>query len=185
MGWLILRGAPVNWYSIYTHTGFEKRVKREIEHRASIEGLRDQLGEVVIPEEKVVEVKDQKRKETTRNFMPGYIFIRMEPNEELFKVIREVNGVSQFIGTTPDKPSILTEQEVRNILGLIEDKKDKPRPEIKFRVGDSVKVIEGPFANFVGTVEKIDHDRARLSVSVSIFGRSTPVDLAVLEVDKA
>ncbi|MBI1292727.1 transcription termination/antitermination protein NusG [bacterium] len=175
----------MNWYAIYTYSGFEKRVKRDIEHRASIEGLRDQLGEVVVPEEKVVEIKDGKRKESSRNFMPGYVFIRMEKNEELFKTIQEINGVSQFVGATPDKPSPLSDQEVRNILGLIEDKKDKPKPEIKFRVGDQVKVIEGPFANFIGTVEQIDHDRARLRVSVSIFGRATPVDLAVLEVDKA
>lgn len=174
----------VNWYAIYTYSGFEKRVKRDIEHRVSIEGLRDQLGEVVVPEEKVVEIKDGKRKESSRNFMPGYVFIRMEKNEVLFKTIQEINGVSQFVGATPDKPSPLTDQEVNNILGLIEDKKDKPKPEIKFRVGDQVKVIEGPFANFIGTVEQIDHDRSRLRVSVSIFGRATPVDLAVLEVDK-
>lgn len=174
----------MNWYAIYTYSGFEKRVKRDIEHRVSIEGLRDQLGEVVVPEEKVVEIKDGKRKESSRNFMPGYVFIRMEKNEVLFKTIQEINGVSQFVGATPDKPSPLTDQEVNNILGLIEDKKDKPKPEIKFRVGDQVKVIEGPFANFIGTVEQIDHDRSRLRVSVSIFGRATPVDLAVLEVDK-
>ena len=174
----------MNWYAIYTHSSFEKRVKRDIEHRASIEGLRDKLGEIVIPEEKVIEPgKDGKRKETTRNFMPGYVFIRMEPDDELFKMIREVNGVSQFVGAD-DKPSVLREDEVKNVLGLIEDKKDKPKVEIKVRIGDQVKVTEGPFANFIGTVESIDHDRARLRVTVSIFGRSTPVDLAVLEVEK-
>lgn len=174
----------MNWYAIYTYSGFEKRVKRDIEHRASIEGLRDQLGEVVVPEEKIVEIKDGKRRESSRNFMPGYVFLRMEHNEELFKMIREINGVSQFVGASPEKPSKLSEEEVRNVLGLIEDKKDKPKPEIKFRVGDQVKVIEGPFANFIGNVEEIDHDRSRLRVSVSIFGRATPVDLAVLEVEK-
>ncbi|CAN5324296.1 transcription termination/antitermination protein NusG [soil metagenome] len=175
----------MNWYAIYTHSGFEKRVKRDIEHRASIEGLRDSLGEILIPEEKVVEIKDSKRKESSRNFMPGYVFVRMEPVDDLFKMIRDVNGVSQFVGSgTDEKPSILPEHEVKNILGLIEDKKDKPKPEIKFRVGDQVKVIEGPFANFIGAVETIDADRARLRVTVSIFGRSTPVDLAVLEVEK-
>lgn len=173
----------MNWYAIYTHSGFEKRVKRDIEHRASIEGLRDELGEIVIPEEKIVEIKDGKRKESSRNFMPGYVFVRMSANDELFKMIREVNGVSQFVGTD-DKPSILREDEVQNVLGLIEDKKDKPKPEIKFKKGDQVKVIEGPFANFIGNVEDIDQDRSRLRVMVSIFGRSTPVDLAVLEVEK-
>jgi len=175
----------VNWYAIYTHSSFEKKVKRDIEHRASIEGLREMLGEILIPEEKVVEIKDGKRKESSRNFMPGYVFIHMAPNDELFKMIRDVNGVSNFVGATDDKPSILKDEEVKNVLGLIEDKKDKPKPEIKFRKGDSVKVIEGPFSNFIGTVDEIDVDRSRLKVMVSIFGRSTPVDLAVLEVEKS
>lgn len=174
----------MNWYAIYTHSSFERKVKRDIEHRASIEGLRDQLGEIVIPEEKTVEVKDGKKKESTRNFMPGYVFIRMEGDDELFKMIRDVNGVSQFVGAD-DKPSILTEEEVNNVLGLIEDKKDKPKPEIKFRRGDKVKVIQGPFSNFTGEVAEIDHERARLRVNVKIFGRDTPVDVDVLEVDTA
>jgi transcriptional antiterminator NusG len=173
----------VNWYAIYTHSGFEKRVKRDIEHRASIEGLRDGLGEVVIPEEKIVEIKDGKRKESSRNFMPGYVFVQMDPVDDLFKIIREINGVSNFVGSE-DKPSVLSEAEVKNVLGLIEDKKEKPKPEIKFRVGDQVKVIEGPFSNFIGNVEEIDTEKARLKVMVSIFGRSTPVDLNVLEVEK-
>jgi len=174
----------VNWYAIYTYSGYEKRVKRDIEHRASIEGLREKLGEILIPEERIVEIKEGKRKESSRNLMPGYVFVQMDPDEDLFKMIREVNGVSQFVGSE-DKPSILSEEEVRNVVGLSEDKQDKPKPEIKFRLGDQVKVIEGPFANFIGTVEDIDYDRSRLKVMVSIFGRSTPVDLAVLEVEKA
>lgn len=174
----------MNWYAIYTHSGFEKKVKRDIEHRASIEGLRSSLGEILIPEERIVEIKDGKRKESSRNFMPGYVFVQMKPEDELFKMIREVNGVSMFVGSD-DVPSVITEEEVRNVVGLIEDKQDKPKPEIKFRKGDQVKVIEGPFANFIGSVDEIDHDRARLKVMVSIFGRPTPVDLSVLEVEKA
>lgn len=174
----------MNWYAIYTHSGFEKKVKRDIEHRASIEGLREKLGQILIPEEKVVEIKDGKKKESTRNFMPGYVFVQMDAENELFKMIRDVNGVSQFVGAD-DKPSIITEDEVKNVVGLIEDKQEKPKPEIKFRKGDQVKVIDGPFANFIGTVEDIDVDRSRLKVMVSIFGRSTPVDLGVLEVEKA
>lgn len=171
-----------NWYAIHTYSGFEKRVKRDIEHRVSIEGLRDSLGQVIIPEEKVMEVKDGKKKESSRNFMPGYVFLQLEPRADLFKIITEVQGVSGFAGTG-DKPSELSEEEIRNVMGLIEDKKDKPKAEIKFRKGDQVKVIEGPFANFVGTVEDIDIEKARLRVMVSIFGRSTPVDLNVLEVE--
>jgi transcriptional antiterminator NusG len=116
--------------------------------------------------------------------MPGYVFIHMDAHDELFKMIREVNGVSMFVAPTTS-PSVITEEEVRNVVGLIEDKQEKPKPEIKFRKGDQVKVIEGPFANFIGIVDDIDHDRARLKVMVSILGRSTPVDIAVLEVEKA
>ncbi len=174
----------MNWYAIYTHSSFERKVKRDIEHRASIEGLRDKLGEIIIPEEKTVEVKEGKKRESTRNFMPGYVFIRMDPDEELFKMIREIGGVSQFVGAD-DKPSVLSEEEVKNVLGLIEDKKDKPKPEIRFRKGDKVKVIQGPFSNFTGEVAEIDHERARLRVNVKIFGRDTPVDVDVLEVDTA
>ncbi len=174
----------MNWYAIYTHSSFERKVKRDIEHRASIEGLRGKLGEIIIPEEKTVEVKDGKKRESTRNFMPGYVFISMDPDEELFKMIREINGVSQFVGAD-DKPSVLSEEEVKNVLGLIEDKKDKPKPEIRFRRGDKVKVIQGPFSNFTGEVAEIDHERARLRVNVKIFGRDTPVDVDVLEVDTA
>lgn len=172
----------MKWYAVHTYSGFEKRVKKDIEHRASIEGLRSALGQVIIPEEKIIEVKESKKKESSRNFMPGYVFVQMEENMVLFKLIQDINGVSGFAGSG-DKPIPVSEDEMRNVLNLIEDKKDKPKAEIKFRVGDKVKVIEGAFANFTGTVEEIDQDRSRLRVTVSIFGRSTPVDLNVLEVE--
>ena len=172
----------MNWYAVHTYSSFEGRVKKEIEHRASIEGLRESLGQVIIPEEKTVEIKDGKRKDGSRNFMPGYVFVEMEPLSELFKTIQEIKGVSGFAGTG-ETPVALSPDEMTNILNLIEDKKDKPKAEIKFRKGDKIKVIEGAFANFQGTVEDIDHDRARLRVMVTIFGRSTPVDLNVLEVE--
>lgn len=172
----------MNWYAIQTFSGFEKKVKRDIEHRAAIEGLRDDLGQVIVPEEKVVEVKDSKKREKAVNIMPGYVFIEMKPNTHLFKVIQEIHGVSGFAGTG-DKPVALAPEEMQNVLNLIEDKKDKPKAEIKFRVGDRVKVVEGAFANFIGTVEGIDAEKARLRIMVSIFGQQTPVDLNVLEVE--
>jgi transcriptional antiterminator NusG len=172
----------MKWYAVHTYSGFEKSVKKDIEHRASIEGLRHDLGEVILPEEKVVDIKDGKKREQTRNIMPGYVFVQLEENEELFKVIEEIKGVSGFVGAGNTRTP-LSEEEVMNIRGLVEDKKDKPRAEIKHRLGDQVKVIEGPFANFVGTIDEIDFDRARLRVMVSIFGRNTPVELDVLQVE--
>lgn len=177
----------MNWYAIYTYSGFEKKVKRDIEHRASIEGMRGEIADILIPEEKIVEVKDGRRKESSRNLMPGYVFVRMNENKELFEMIEEINGVSRLVGSGEDrtKPTPLSDAEVEQIVGMMEDKKARPKPEIKFRVGDQVKVIEGPFANFIGSVEDIDSEKARLKVMVSIFGRATPVDLGVLEVEKA
>lgn len=174
----------MNWYALHTYSGHEKSVKKDIEHRASVEGLRDKLGEVIVPEEKVVEVKDGKKREQSRNIMPGYVFVQMEEDDELFKAIEEIKGVSGFVGAG-DSRTPLSEEEVANIRGLVEDKKDKPRAEIKHRLGDKVKVIEGPFANFVGTIDNIDHEKARLRVMVSIFGRSTPVELEVLQVESS
>jgi len=175
---------PMQWYALHTYSGMEKSIKKDIEHRASVEGLREFLGEVIVPEEKIVEIKDGKRKEHAKNFMPGYVFVQLEENEELFKVIEEVRGVTSFVGAG-DSRTPLSEEEVENVRGLVEDKKDKPRAEIKYRIGDKVKVIEGPFANFVGTIDNIDFDKAKLRVMVSIFGRSTPVELEVLQVESA
>ncbi len=172
----------MNWYAVHTYSGYEKSVKKDIEHRASIEGLRDDLGEVIVPEEKIVDIKDGKKREQSRNIMPGYVFVQMKDNEELFKAIEEIKGVSGFVGAGASRTP-LSEEEVMNIRGLVEDKKDKPRAEIKHRLGDQVKVIEGPFSNFVGTIDDIDYDKAKLRVMVSIFGRSTPVELDVLQVE--
>ena len=168
----------LSWYALHTYSGQEKSIKKDIEHRASTEGLRDDLGEVIVPEETVEEVKDGKKKKYSKNFMPGYVFVQMEDNNDLFKVIEEIKGVAGFVSRIP-----LSEDEVNNIRGLVDEKKDKPRAEIKHRLGDQVKVIEGPFANFVGTIDDIDYDKAKLRVMVSIFGRSTPVDLDVLQVE--
>ncbi|MGF1573240.1 MAG: transcription termination/antitermination protein NusG [Sumerlaeia bacterium] len=172
----------MNWYALHTYSGQENTIKKDIEHRASVEGLRDLLGEVIVPEEKTVEVKDGKKKTQTKNFMPGYVFVQLEENNDLFKIIEEIKGVAGFVGAGNSRTP-LSESEILNIRGLVEDKKDKPRAEIKHSVGDQVKVIEGPFANFVGTVDSIDHDKAKLRVMVSIFGRNTPVDLDVLQVE--
>ena len=142
------------------------------------------MGDVIVPEEKIIEVKDSKKKEHTKNIMPGYVFVELGDEEQLFKVIEEIKGVTGFVGAG-DERAPLSEEEIVNIRGLVEDKRDKPRAEIKHRLGDKVKVIEGPFANFVGTIDHIDYDKAKLRVMVSIFGRSTPVELDVLQVEAA
>lgn len=177
-----MTAVAMKWYALHTYSGMEKGVKKDIEHRASVEGLRSALGEVIVPEEKVVEVREGKKREQVRNLMPGYVFVEMEEDDELFKLIEELKGVAGFIGAGTARTP-LSPEEVDNIRGLVDDKKDKPRAEIRHRVGDSVKVTEGPFAGFTGTVDHIDHDKAKLRVMVSIFGRPTPLELEALQVE--
>lgn len=170
------------WYALQTYSGHENRVRQNIEHRATIEGYRDQLRQVLIPAETYVEIKGGKKRQTHRNLYPGYVLVEMEPSEELINLITKIPGVSQFL---PDAthPTPLEEREVKNILDLVQEKSEKPKPHIRYRVGEQVKVIEGPLANFVGDVNEIDEEKSKLKVMVSIFGRQTSVELDVLQVE--
>ena len=172
------------WYAVHTYSGFENKVKMTIERLAKLEGLDDKVHRVVIPLEPVIEIKNGKKHTTMRNFMPGYLLVEIEASDAVFNMIREVKGVSGFVGSG-SKPAPLSQSEVDNILGLLETKADKPKTEIIYNKGDQVKVIEGPFANFIGTIDHIDYEKHKLSVMVSIFGRPTPVELDVLQVEPA
>ena len=172
------------WYAVHTYSGFENKVKLTIEHKAAVEGWRDQVTRVVIPQEPIIEIKGGKKKQVMRNLMPGYVLVEMESSEELFNLIREVKGVSNFVGDG-HKPAPLSQSEVDNILDRVEQTADKPKPDINYSRGDQVKVTEGPFANFVGSIEHIDFEKHKLQVMVSIFGRPTPVELDVLQVEPA
>ncbi len=170
------------WYVLHTYSGFEAKVKQNIEHRAVIEGFKDVLKQVIIPSENVMEIKDGKKRTVTRNLMPGYVLIEMEPNEEFFNLVRGISGVSGFVGDGT-LPIPLTDEEIHNVMDLIEEKHEKPKPKIRYHPGEQVRVIEGPFANFTGTVNEIDEEKARLKMMVSIFGRPTPVELDVMQVE--
>jgi len=170
------------WYAVQTYSGFEKRVLDNIYHRATIEGFRDQLKQVLIPAETFVEIKGGKKRQTQRNLYPGYVLVEMEPGEDLMNLITKIPGVSGFLppGT---HPTPLDENEVNHILDIVQEKTEKPKPQIRYRVGEQVKVIEGPLANFVGEVNEIDEEKSKLKVMVSIFGRQTSVELDVLQVE--
>lgn len=170
------------WYVVHTYSGFENKVKQNIEHVVTISGLKEIFSKVVIPAEAVVEIKDGKTRKVNRNLMPGYILVEMEENDELFHLIKQLNGVSGFVGSG-EKPIPLTEDEVNNILQLVEHKREKPKPEIKYKIGDAVKVNDGPFVNFQGNIESIDEEKEKVRVMVSIFGRPTPVELGVLQIE--
>lgn len=171
-----------NWYALHTYSGMEAKVKSNIEHLATMEDMREKVHQVVIPAEHIVEIRNGKKRTVTRNLMPGYVLVEIEEEGDVFDLIKKVSGVTGFVGDGIN-PIPLAEDEVSRLLNIVEDKAEKPKPEIKFRKGEQVKVIEGPFANFTGTVDDVDEERSKLKVMVSIFGRATPVELDVLQVE--
>lgn len=173
----------MRWYVIHTQTGHENRVKLNISRRAKSDGLEDYISRILIPTEKVSEVKDGKKSITQRKFFPGYILIEMELNEESWHLVRNTPGVTGFVGSGV-KPIPLRESEIKAILKQTEEKKAKPKPKVLFEPGEGVRVKEGPFTNFNGTIEEVNPDKGKLKVMVSIFGRSTPVELEYWQVER-
>lgn len=171
------------WFAVHTYTGYENKIKTTIEHMVQVDRLSDRVAQVVIPSKKYVEIKAGKKHEVMRNIMPGYILIEMVPDSEIFAMIQKIPGVSAFLGDG-STPSPLPKHEVDSLLGISDEKADRQRASIAYSVGEQVKVIEGPFANFIGTIEQVDGEKGKLKVMVSIFGRSTSVELDVLQVDK-
>jgi transcriptional antiterminator NusG len=171
------------WYVVKAMSGQERKVKSNIEARIQVEELGDYVGRVLIPTENVSEVKAGKRKITSRLFFPGYILVEMELNEHTFHFVRQTNGVLGFLGDQVPIP--LKEDEIGDILNQVEAKKEKVKPKVMFEVGESVKVTEGPFVNFSGVINEINPDKGKLKVMVSIFGRSTPLELEYWQVERA
>lgn len=171
------------WFAIHTYSGYENKIKTTIEHRVQLEGLRDRVARVLVPTKKFVEIKNGKKHDVMKNLMPGYVFIEMAPDEEVFALVQKIPGVANFLGDG-GKPAPLPAGEIDGLLGNMEDKPEaKARPLITYKVHDQVKVIEGPFANFIGTVQEVDAEKGHLKVMVSIFGRPTAVELDVLQVE--
>lgn len=171
------------WYVIHTQTGYEDKVKTNIEKRAEASNLKELISQVLVPTEKVSEVKEGKKKISTRKFFPGYILIEMELTDETWYLTKNTPGVSGFIGSGR-RPVPLEENEVSAILKQTELAKEKPTPKVIFEKGEGVRVLEGPFANFNGTIEEINPTKGKLKVTISIFGRATPVELEYWQVEK-
>ncbi len=171
------------WYVIHAHSGFEKRVKTALEERVRITGSGDMFDEILIPSEDVVELRQGKKVTSERKFFPGYVLVKMELTDATWHMVSDLPKVTGFLGGG-GKPHPLSEREVANILRQVEIGMEKPKPKVTFAVGENVRVIDGPFASFNGLVEVVDEDKARLKVSVSIFGRSTPVELDFVQVEK-
>lgn len=171
------------WYVIHAQTGNEEKVKSSLERRAEANSMKDLISQVLIPTEQVSEVKEGKKKISQRKFFPGYILVEMEMTDETWYLVKNTPGVTGFIGERA-KPVALKEEEVQTILKQTEERKVKPAPKVIFEKGESVRVTDGPFTNFNGVIEEINPDKGKLKVSVTIFGRSTPVELEYWQVEK-
>ncbi|CAG0935120.1 Transcription termination/antitermination protein NusG [Thermoflexales bacterium] len=170
------------WYGVHTYSGFENKVRLSLLERIKNLGLEDQFGEILIPSETVVELKKGEKKTSSRKFFPGYILVNMELNDETWHVVKETSKVTGFVGG--NNPFAIPDEEVAKITRRMEEGAEKPRPKVQFEVGETVRVVDGPFLNFTGVVEDVKPDKGKLRVMVSIFGRATPVELEFMQVEK-
>jgi transcriptional antiterminator NusG len=173
-----------HWYIVHAYSNFENKVKASLEERVKLMGVEDKFGEVLVPTEEVVEMKDGSKRRSERKFFPGYVLVQMEMDDETWHLVKEVPKVLGFIGGSSDKPAPISEKEANQILNRVQEGVDKPRPKILFEPGEVVRVIDGPFNDFSGVVEQVSYEKSRLQVAVQILGRSTPVELDFSQVQK-
>ena len=173
----------MNWYIVQAYSGFEKKVVESIEDILGKNKLESHLGEMLVPTQEVTEVKKGKRTKKQKKYFPGYILTQLEMSKEVYHAIKNIQKVSGFLGSG-DQPTPISDAEIERILGQVSESANNPKSGISFEIGEKVKVCDGPFASFNGLVEEIDEEKSRLKVSVSIFGRATPVDLEYNQVEK-
>jgi len=172
------------WYVVHAYSGFEKSVMRALKERIDRAGMQDKFGEILVPVEEVVEMKSGQKSISERKFFPGYVLVNMEMTDETWHLVKNTPKVTGFVGGSANKPTPITDKEVEGILHQIQEGVEKPRPKVSFEAGETVRVIEGPFSDFNGTVEEVNYDKSKLRVSVLIFGRATPVELEFGQVEK-
>ncbi len=173
----------MRWYVLHVYSGYETKVKEAIEEKARKLKLQDHLGEIMVPTEEVVEVKRGKKVNSERKFFPGYVLIKLDLNDRVWHMVKDTPKVTDFLGAN-NKPAPVSQKEAEALMKQIQEGVDSPRPSITFDIGEEVKVADGPFASFNGIVEEVDEDKGKLKVSVSIFGRATPVELEYAQVEK-
>lgn len=173
----------MRWYIVHTYSNFEKKVAEAIREKAAATGLSDKFEEILVPTEKVVEVRRGRKIDTERKFFPGYVLVRMDMTDDAYHLIKNTPKVTGFLGTDK-KPTPISDTEAQRIVQQVQEGIDRPKPSVHFEIGEQVRVADGPFASFNGVVEDIDEERARLKVAVSIFGRATPVELEYGQVEK-
>ncbi|MGB0223513.1 MULTISPECIES: transcription termination/antitermination protein NusG [unclassified Marinobacterium] len=174
----------MRWYVVHAYSGYEKRVQAGLLEAIERHGMEDLFGDILVPTEEVVEIRDGKKRKSERKFYPGYVLVNMVMNDETWHMVKSTPRVLGFIGGTADKPAPITQREADEILRRVESGVDKPRPKTMFEAGEMVRVNDGPFADFNGVVEEVDYEKSRLKVAVLIFGRSTPVELEFRQVEK-
>jgi transcriptional antiterminator NusG len=172
------------WYVVHAYSGFEQQVARLLKERIERSGLDDMFGDVLVPTEEVVEMRDGQKRKSDRKFFPGYVLVNMEMNDDTWHLVKSVPKVMGFIGGSSDRPAPISDKEANAILERIQEGVDKPRPKVLFEPGEVVRVIDGPFNDFNGVVEEVNYEKNRLRVEVTIFGRSTPVELEFSQVEK-
>jgi len=174
----------LQWYVVHAYSGFENQVKRSLEDRIKRSGLEEKFGQILVPTEEVIEMRDGQKRKSDRKFFPGYVLVQMDMDESSWHLVKDCPKVMGFIGGTSDKPTPITEREAQTILNRIQEGTEKPKPKVLFEVGELIRVTEGPFTDFNGAVEEVNYEKSRLRVAVSIFGRSTPVELEFRQVSK-
>jgi len=175
----------MRWYVVQAYSGFEHHVKRSLEERIKRANAGEKFGQILVPTEEVIEMRDGQKRRSERKFFPGYVLVQMELDEESWHLVRSVPKVLGFIGGSSDKPAPISEREAEAIMQRIQEGVDRPRPKVLYEPGEVVRVTDGPFNDFNGVVEEVNYEKSRLRVAVLIFGRSTPVELEFSQVEKA
>lgn len=175
----------MRWYVVHAYSGQEKSIQAALVDRIKRSGMADKFGEVLVPTEEVVEMKSGQKALSERRFFPGYILVQMEMTDDTWHLVKSTPKVTGFVGGTANRPTPISQKEVDAILRQVQEGAEKPRPKVLFETGEAVRVKEGPFTDFHGNVEDVNYEKSKLKVSVSIFGRSTPVELDFSQVEKA
>ncbi|MEO8857542.1 MAG: transcription termination/antitermination protein NusG [Burkholderiaceae bacterium] len=174
----------LRWYVVHAYSGMEKAVERNILERINRAGMQDKFGRILVPMEEVVEVKNGQKKTTERKFFPGYVLVEMIMDDDTWHLIKHTNKVTGFVGGAKTRPSPISEAEVAKIVNQMQEGTEKPRHKVEFEVGEYVRVKDGPFTDFNGSVEDVNYDKSKVRVSVTIFGRATPVELEFSQIEK-
>jgi transcriptional antiterminator NusG len=178
------KNPDLRWYVVHAYSGMEKAVERNIIERITRSGMQDKFGRILVPMEEVVEVKNGQKRTTERKFFPGYVLVEMVMDDDTWHLVKHTNKVTGFVGGAKNRPAPISEEEVMKIVNQMQEGSDKPRHKVEFEVGEYVRVKEGPFTDFNGTVEEVNYEKSKVRVAVTIFGRSTPVELEFSQVEK-